>query len=321
MKTIYVKISEQCNLDCKHCYINTKSNEVLDINAFLYWFEQYKKSTNNDIELVFHGGEPLLHADNILNIIDNIADSSIQYHITTNLICELTDSVRKVLATCTVATSFDGCDVRFTNYAQHYLWERNCEIVKPAQVNVVLTSELLTLNPKMLFERFILRKIQNVHFERLTCTGRAKKLNAPSWEEVDEWLCKAHAAWIPEKIGVTEFGEFSKLCANIEMSGCRLRKCTKNVLTINPNGSIATCPNTFDKVFATIHQPVETLYSSSIYSCITKTEKVLNSICRICDLYRYCNGDCFQLIWQDKICPFPKKLFKKILNEYEIRNS
>ena len=138
MKTIYVKISDNCNLNCSHCYIGERKNYLLNIKQFIIWLNNYLKCATNDIfEIVFHGGEPLLYAKDILNIIEQTNwCNRIKYNVTTNLAYEINDDILKVLNLCTIATSWDPIDIRFKNTKILHLWEDNCKNIKQ-EVNCV----------------------------------------------------------------------------------------------------------------------------------------------------------------------------------------
>lgn len=92
--TIYVIISNSCNLKCKYCFIenNSKNNsETLHmttdvIDKFLIEYSQYLKSNNiKQSKIIFYGGEPLTNFKNIEYFI-NKANSlfSFEYSMVTN---------------------------------------------------------------------------------------------------------------------------------------------------------------------------------------------------------------------------------------------
>ena len=62
MKTIYLKLTNRCNLHCKHCYnaYASSSSDMCDkvLDASLAYVK--KIASENEVLLVFHGGEPLL---------------------------------------------------------------------------------------------------------------------------------------------------------------------------------------------------------------------------------------------------------------------
>lgn len=66
---IRIVLSEKCNLNCKYCFLKTKSEKVLDYSK-LY---DFIKSLNfKYLILTFSGGEPLLLIDKIIEICEKI---------------------------------------------------------------------------------------------------------------------------------------------------------------------------------------------------------------------------------------------------------
>ncbi|MDD3178231.1 MAG: radical SAM protein [Candidatus ainarchaeum sp.] len=80
---IIFKITKNCNLNCKYCY-STKNNILIKdsvINSFCKMVSQYNKS----LQIIFHGGEPLLEFDKIKSIILKFKNKkNITFSIQTN---------------------------------------------------------------------------------------------------------------------------------------------------------------------------------------------------------------------------------------------
>ena len=165
--------------------------------------------------------------------------------------------------------------------------------------------------------------VPNLNFERLTRSGRAEE-NAdelmPTNKQVDEWLCEAYRElktnpkwnfYIPILDGL-------EWAAEGEFIGCRARMCTANVRTFNPDGSIATCPNipldnygNINKV-KTICDVTDKLEGTKAYKELLNRERTKNDECYLCDYYSVCNGDCFQLAWDETGCPGLKKTITEV---------
>lgn len=80
---IILKITQRCNLNCKYCYSKTKSNiissNIIDIicNKIL----SFKKP----VQIIFHGGEPLLEFNKIKYIVLKLKDkNNISFSVQTN---------------------------------------------------------------------------------------------------------------------------------------------------------------------------------------------------------------------------------------------
>ena len=66
----------------------------------------------------------------------------------------------------------------------------------------------------------------------------------------------------------------------IETNGCRQRKCMQNVITVNPDGTIATCPNISDKHIGTIVN-VKTCYTEDLKQQLIKKEQKVSQECSL----------------------------------------
>ena len=61
----YVKTTETCNLNCKHCFTSGTSGPKVywDTTKIIKWFKAFRKFNyhkNDTAHLEFHGGEPFL---------------------------------------------------------------------------------------------------------------------------------------------------------------------------------------------------------------------------------------------------------------------
>ena len=91
-------------------------------------------------------------------------------------------------------------------------------------------------------------------------------------------------------------------------TGCRSRECAQRVMTINANGSISGCPNSAHKViFGSINNSFEDVLKAPLRKNEIIKEQV--SKCMQCEYLDRCNGDCYQLTYDDE-CYSPKSLYK-----------
>lgn len=326
MKTVYLKLTNGCNLHCKHCYNEQMKNhskmskETLkkSIEFLLHLKKQYKEE---EILVQLHGGEPLLYKlSSVLSLVDTLLANGFTVGCTTNLAYELKkehlsifNKLSKVEDKPFLQTSWDY-KIRFKNKEQEDLWLGNVAFLLTAGIDVqptiCLTSLLLKeVSPYSLFKKFTLLGCTKLNFERITANGSAIDNNLkPNNVEVDAWLLEAY------KVNKQYFNFTIPLFDLVEQStqgklfGCRARQCTKNVITINPDGSISSCPNIAHQSYTSIK---EKEYQPSIHWIYE--EQVKRCQCYQCEYYSYCNGDCFQLNWDDT-CPGLKSLYAYLLN-------
>lgn len=99
-------------------------------------------------------------------------------------------------------------------------------------------------------------------------------------------------------------------------NGCRARQCTKNVITYNPDGSVATCPNIHNAKVRYLgradglYEVIDVLSAKNIYKDICMKEETRHNECYICPHFSTCNGDCFQLEWDKTGCPGLKEIME-----------
>lgn len=316
MKRVLVNITEQCNLNCSFCYVYPKRKNILDTDVFIDWISKYKNFFKEDIEISFYGGEPILQITELIKIISTFGTEVKKYTLGTNLVYDLTNDIINTCKNCYVITSWDPISLRFKTKSNFELWKENCKIIKPDICTIVLNNEVLKTDPRDIFENCILWGFKKIHFQKLHNIGNAKVLNlsVPNWNEVDDWLCSAYEFRLLE-LKVILFEDYINSCIKDKAFENWNHKCAGDSITIQSDGSISGCCLSTAETFSSIYESLETLYTSKKYKFImnTASEKL---VCRICSFYQYCNSNCLRLKWNNNICPFPKKLFRKILEDY-----
>lgn len=329
---VYIKTTNECQLKCEHCY-NTISpfkgkmtEEIADkVVKFLV-----EKSKDHNVLAVFHGGEPLFNGLRILKrIVEPLKDNGdIHFTITTNLMYTITDEHIALFKYFTdssgnnlISTSWDY-KIRFATDAQLKLWENNVRLLFNNGIIVApivsVTQYLIdAYTPERLFKYFLTMGIDRINFERITETGRAlinhlKPLN----KNGNQWLYNAYLKSKEMGIFVPLFNGLEESILNHNKVGCRKRACQRNVITINPDGKIAGCPNCSNKTYGTLDGNID----QTVYDKLVKEEELKNNGCYICELYEYCNGDCFQLKWDESGCPGLKQIIERILNDSKTKS-
>ena len=325
MKQIYIKTTNKCNLHCKHCYMARYRNQdtYFDEIQTCNWINNYLQYINDkDILISLHGGEPLLCPnDKIIYTLDFFRDRNISTGITSNLIFNISDKIDILnklydytFGAKVIKTSFDFGDIRFTEKTYN-TWFNNVKELKKlgfvVGVNVCATKE--TVNTEV---RYFIDKINNfnidfINFERLT--PPAKETLFPNVISFNNWFVDLYDNY---NLCNFKIGNFEQLRDTIRRGifyGCNKRTCTQDVVTINTNGTIGGCPNCSDRViFTNIYKNAEDYFNSNVKKSQQQKEKTKKINCLACSLYKYCNGDCFQLSWS-KDCWFYKKLANRII--------
>lgn len=334
--TIYVKLTNQCNLCCDHCY-NSVTEKVepkteyakLPPGVIDYVSRHVEEGYN--VQVAVHGGEPMLDPslDEHLKLLRECGATVL---VTSNLIKNVTvDLINSIKENCIqkdglplILTSWDY-KIRFKKALTEQRWIENVMKLQNhgirVQPIVTVTKPLIYNFPPEKLMEFLLKGLgcYSMNFERLTCTGRAEtnKLSLqPDNAAVEEYLLEAY------KLNKDVYKKDIPLFHGIDEAldghflGCRARKCTECVRTVSPHGYVATCPN----------MPLDYVDSTSLYTHsldmlswadrakkLREQEEIREEGCYTCEYFQYCNGDCFQLSWDHTGCPGMKKIWKEAL--------
>lgn len=348
---IYLKTTETCNLNCKHCFTNGSNGSKIYWNHVKVsdWLKRLSKSTFDvpHVHLEFHGGEPFLaDIESLQYVYDNCKDlwKSQSWGVTTNLTFKLTqgiiDFIQGPLGN-RVGTSWDP-DIRFANPKQYDLWRKNVTTLISLGVDIKLfvsvTKGTIAIEPIELLEWVKDLGVKELALERLTMNGSAKQnLNIfPTNIEQDQWFLKMHHQsqqygardWFNNEFLESVYDKFEK---GYISGGTFCRDCEEKLFTLNADGTIAGCPNSAPEAyFGNINQDIEELLNSPQRLENIACERARDSRCYDCEVFQYCNSDCHQLEWQNDICGAPKSLMfelsqinmhmkKKIINIKELK--
>lgn len=345
---IYLKTTETCNLNCRHCFTSGSNGKRIFFNPektvdFLTRLRRDAPWVRH-IRIMFHGGEPLLAPIKDLQYVcDKTRDlfPSVSFDLQTNLVYPLKDEQRqfmkKELYKNGFGTSWDY-KMRFGSTApdgkqeeveqkQIDLWEKNVKkLIQEdghAMTMIVSMNKALLLNkePKEVIEYAHSLGFKYILFERITSDGNATLNDVlPGNKLQDEWMLKMWDQTIEHKlynkIGNMLLSEFAEAIVNYNHTANRCRICEKSLLTINADGTIAGCPNTGPREYwGHIEWSIkENLHSKKRLKTIS-CEMTRNEVCLTCPAYAICNGDCHQLLWEGDLCAAPKSIWKKSLQE------
>lgn len=329
--SIYLKTTETCNLNCKHCFTNGSNGSKIYWNhrKVSDWLKKLNKSMPNapHVHLDFHGGEPFLADIETLHYVyDNCKDlwKSQSWGVTTNLTFKLTQDIIDFIQgplKNRVGTSWDP-DIRFANPKQYDLWRKNVATLISLGVDIKLfvsvTKGTIAIEPIELLEWIRDLGVKELALERLTMNGSAKQnLDIfPTNIEQDQWFLKMHHQ--SEEHGArdwfaNEFLEsvYNKFELGYTGAGTFCRDCEEKLFTLNADGTIAGCPNSAPEAFfGHIDQDIEELLNSPQRLENIACERSRDPRCYTCEVFQYCNSDCHQLEWQGDICGAPKSLMK-----------
>jgi organic radical activating enzyme len=131
---VYLKTTETCQLNCKHCFTNGINGKKIYFDPqqtvnFLHKLHEFAPNISAG-SIAFHGGEPMLApVDSMMYVYNTCKDlwPNIWWTTTTNLTYKLTVeklALFKIAFKHGISTSWDN-GIRFENDAQEQLWAKN----------------------------------------------------------------------------------------------------------------------------------------------------------------------------------------------------
>lgn len=319
-KTIYVKTTGTCNLDCHHCFTNGKNGDKtqFDPDVTAAWVKEYmsRHPENTSYHLEFHGGEPfLVPIEKLKRFADNFVDlPNVTMCANSNLTFKLKDELIEFIKDYFggfIGTSWDPW-IRWTNEKQVNLWKSNLEKLKAHGIGIALkasvSKQLVATTADWFIDQMESLPADEVSLERLTNDGSATENSDifPINEEQDNWYLALYLRYKERnpriKIKTLDIIE-QKLKLNVVKVDTNCRNCEQNLVTINSDGSLSGCPNAAPKLrHSTLEKGVDAFLSSDGRVEQIAKELTWGKTCLSCDVYDLCGGDCHRLPWQNGRC-------------------
>jgi len=325
-----INLTERCNLNCTHCFALKRNLDMSDevINLTLrYLIDFINTHENEEHSIIFLGGEiGLLNPNIIINFIEKLNRAikvKINYEISTNLVYKITKehlSLFKLFKEITV--SYDP-NIRFKTNYQKKLWKENIILLKKNNIliNCVIsvTKDIIQIAPKVFFENML--KLNCDSYDLMTIAPSITNINI--WNIIkstnrdeDNWLYEVYLLYKQYQTSNNNFIiYFFKGIEDLILKNKNYedfcRNCQTSRLTFGPDGLISQCPFTQDKPFYNLKTNT---YINDNYKYWITIEKTLNEKCKICNLFKYCKGDCCLHLWDKTGCACPTKIFNYIIN-------
>lgn len=330
---VYLKTTETCNLNCKHCFTSgTRGAKIYwDYKTVGDWITRFNQARPEaeHVHFEFHGGEPFLAPVEQMQWVYDKCNGlwpSMTWGITTNLTFKMTPEhvafIQGPLGN-RVGTSWDP-DIRFANPKQYDLWRKNVQTLVDLGVTVKLfvsvTKGTVNMSPIDLLEWVRDLGVKELALERLTLNGSALEHPEifPTNLEQDAWFLQMHhdiqehnaREWFDNEFMETIYSKFE---TGFTKGGTFCRDCEEKLFTLNADGSIAGCPNSApEDCYAHISDSMDELFNNPDRLNIIACERSRDPRCYECPVFQYCGGDCHQLEWQGDICGAPKSLMRHL---------
>lgn len=333
LRTVYLKSTDTCNLNCSHCF--TSGNNPLryfwNVDEIKDWVSRFMAyiPESDQVHFEFHGGEPMLAPlEQLIEVRDLLRTykERASIGITTNLVYKIYPEMQDFFNSLDgFATSWDP-DIRFANEKQYELWQENMASVVSARaekgviLNVSVSRVLTQMDQKELIIFLKNTGAYKVLFDRITLDGNAvDHLELfPSNTEINNWYIKMDEAsrsldarkWF---LNAALEDVYKKFENGATACGTFCRDCEERLLTISANGAITGCPNSAqEESFGITSMSMEELFFSAKRLNAMTEERMRNEKCFECPVFSYCGSDCHRLSWDGDICPAPKELMKKL---------
>ena len=332
-RVVYLKTTDSCNLNCKHCFTEGSAPErnFWNVEKTIDWIHRLMAHAKDDfVYFELHGGEPFLaDVQEMRTVVSAIRSYGKRTGVgaTSNLTFKLHDDLLDFIVNDLdgVGTSWDP-DIRFANDKQRQLWRSNMERVRDARkekditLNVSVSRGLVQMDCKELLLFLKDTGAYKVQFERLTYDGNAIANQSifPSNEEVNAWYLRLHEAsqelgarsWFNNTLLESVYAKFEK---NFPNCGTFCRDCEERLFTVSASGAIGGCPNSAPtNSYGHIDMSMQELHMSSKRLDVIVEERTRNPACYECPVFSKCGSDCHQLQWEGPVCPAPKQLMLRL---------
>lgn len=329
-KTIYVKTTGACNLNCTHCFTSGKNGDKtqFDPEQTIAWIKDYMSEhpDNTDYHLELHGGEPfLVPLEKLRTVTEPFWKlPNVTIAANSNLVFKLHDEIIEFIMERfkgVIGTSWDNW-IRFGNEAQLKLWKSNLAKLKAAgafiALKVSVSKQLVDSSPNWFLDMMDELPVDTISLERLTVGGNADFDSGifPNNDAQDEWYLELYKAYFARrpKYSISTLDTLKeKIRSNMVKVDTNCRNCEQNLVTINSNGTLAGCPNTAsEKKHSHISQSAKAFLSSEGRVDDIAKELDFPIGCLQCDVFDLCGGDCHRLPWKDGRCGGLKKTLRYI---------
>ena len=307
------KPTYSCNLACKYCHVHKNRDAGHGVitfelaKALFNWILQYCLTKGiNRIDILWHGGEPLLtdhklmlsildYYNDIFKKKDIVCSSSIQ----TNLLL-MTDnyvSIIKKYFNNTIGFSFDynSKDRCYKNGADasSEIWQKALWVKKQG-INVGAITQITKDNINSIKDLYLLFRNAEISFKYSRIRNTDNFSANLSDESFIEAIIQLFNLWIEDEsqlITISNFREFIQmLITGNSLSCCYQKDC--NILSFTPEGKIYFCDRSFNTGALGDYRKSSI---SDVELAIRRNIKNLdiqNPHCNHCRFNKVCNGGC-----------------------------
>jgi len=322
MLYVYLKTTNECNLFCDHCYVPLeakKQKNVLTSEVLESFVTGLKILPEEKFRFIWHGGEPFLHGVALVEnysrfIAEKLGENRCFFEVQTNLILDREELFKLVefsknFTGGVIGTSYDF-GIRKLNGSHELFLKKWMESIRFLRENGIFISVVITLTRLVDVEKLFefmetmmdICGIISFHLERFTPSGtgalnRSKLyLNNAEFFFLFEKILDNYVSLL-ERGRIFYLGPFEKMAREYfsgRGAGCFSGDCLSKILTLNPDGTVSSCPDLafYDEyIFGNIlHDSLASILGSP--KRVKSICSQVQFVCPDCEYYPFCHGGC-----------------------------
>ncbi|MEM5815711.1 MAG: hypothetical protein QXL14_01550 [Candidatus Aenigmatarchaeota archaeon] len=330
MIEIEIRVTDYCNLFCKHCYADAKSLDsqflpeigsrynrgylrsfIEKIFDFVEFYNKKENENSRVVQFMLMGGEPTLIGvrkfDMLLEVIyaeGNRRKYSVLVGTSTNGLLLNEDWIsfyKEKAKLLSLAVAYDPF-IRFRSSEEENRWWKSVDLLKrndvEFSVNIAITRYLLRFDLTEFISRL---EIKDIDFAPFLPVGRGKYFAQElgiSSSELSSFYIKLLENF-SDKIDLKSFNRVSYFLKNKEIQNQFTPlngwgPCWRRVI-VDLNGNLffeCSYPNSLGNIFFTSFESI--LLSSPFLSLLSK--KLYRKSCLRCEYHNFCRGGCVALL-------------------------
>jgi radical SAM protein with 4Fe4S-binding SPASM domain len=302
LQIVEIEITNRCNLNCKHCYVDKSKPRDLDKDKVYSLIDEL--SNLKVYRLVFTGGEPLISSE-IFNFINYAKDKKIpEVAIMTNGLLIDKENIQKLKRLDLIQLSLDSAPGENPKFRENYFFSLKEKIkqLKKEKIKVTLQATLhreLIKNLNKLSE-FAKEMDVSIGINRLVPIGEAKSLTneilskpelMESFKKIVEVKnkeisirCTDPLIFLMDK---KKLNFFKSLPSKNILEGCIAGICT---FYINVDGDVYPCPFLRSSVANVFDESLKDIWTSNKIFIKLRNRNNLLGKCGKCEYRAFCGG-------------------------------
>lgn len=320
-----LKIASRCNLNCSYCYMynlgdrtylkQPKLMSIETIENLAIKIREYSNSNKiNEIEIIFHGGEPLLQSKIFLERAVHIfnrecSQIKIFYKIQTNGVLLLQDWIETLKKLkISIGVSFDGPKKHHDNFRKFHNGKGSYDIIKENILNNKFNiSSLLSVVNTEIDANIFYEEVKSMGIQKLnlllpdsTHDSLPKEYMNNKLTPFADWLIEVFVIWIndEERPNVLLFRILIDLIIGNGSNGNQsFGKISNSVIIIETDGgievadSLKSCYEGITKMNLNINSnKLEDVFDTKIFDIYYNCYEIQSNKCLNCPIIEFCGG-------------------------------